>query len=150
MLLEWIKVILSALSVFIALVAAFQAIHVFRSNVHLQRAKWISELYTKFYSNDSQHNEIRRLIDDGRLASDETKIKNIQSLIKNQDDKLYEYLGFFEYVVYLKNTGQISSRDIKATFGYYIDQLRHPELMKEIGRPELSFENLQQYLANSQ
>ena len=85
----------------------------------LRRSTWLSELYKRFYESE-RYRDIRQHLDFGDLEALEDLIRLDQSGGKlNQSqrdlyDRFTDYLNFFEYAVYLKQTGQITDEDLKA------------------------------------
>ena len=62
---------------------------------------------------------------------------------KDLYDGFTDYLNFFEYAVYLEQTGQLTDEDLKALFGYYLDNITKVELVSGyVKRPETGFERL--------
>jgi len=78
-----------------------------------------------------EYEEIRRLIDSG--AADE------------RTEQLVDYLNFFEFVASLWELGQISLRDVRMLFEYYIKNLETHEWVGAFVRTQ-GFESLAKLL----
>jgi hypothetical protein len=100
-----------------AIIAALWAIYVFFSNLRLQRAKWLAELYAKFYER-SDLKQVREALD-----CEAVDLPEIGNLVENESPEFTDYLNFFEFVAVLKNSRQLTEREIDDLFGYYLDCL---------------------------
>ena len=111
--LEWIK----ALAALLGAGAGIAAILVYHSNSRLQRAKWLAELYEKFYER-SELKQIRTLLDCG--ASDSAAVS---ALVRDESAEFTDYLNFFEFVAVLGRSRQLRKEEIEDLFGYYLNCL---------------------------
>lgn len=102
----------------LAIVAAIWAFKIYRSNSRLERARWLSTLYDKFYEND-RLKEMRNLLD---CPDDESQVE-IGIILKQEDPRFTDYLNFFEYVTILYNSKQLSYQEVEDLFSYYLDCL---------------------------
>jgi hypothetical protein len=110
-----------------AAVGAFVAVLTYRRNSAVERARWLSSLYTKFY----EAPDLKRI----RTALDETppNAAPVQELVRTEDSDFTDYLNFFEFVAYLTARGQLSKRDVAALFDYYLRLLsKHEDVRKYI------------------
>jgi len=154
---NWGAYLTGAGSVLLVLVAAFTAttaVKEYKNRVAAEKARWLFELFEKFYENDS-YKEIRRKID-----YEETSV--ILDLIRKDQqsgwipkehekeffDKFTDYLNFFEMVAYWKSQRQLDQGDIDAMFEYYLKRLIEVDKGKEIRNylEKEGFENLSRLL----
>ena len=128
---------------FATLVATFVAVLwaacAYHRSVKLERARWIKQLYEKFYE-QPQLKRVRDLLDSGNVQS-------ISQLIKNEDPLFTDYLNFFEFLAYLSESKQIKKKEMEGLFGYYLRSLRlNREVVKYINDAGKGFEKLQRLL----
>jgi hypothetical protein len=110
-----------------AAVAATVVVLTYHRNSVVERARWLSSLYTKFY----EAPDLKRI----RTALDEASpnAAPVQDLVRTEDSDFTDYLNFFEFVAYLKARGQLSKRDVAALFDYYLRLLsKHEDVRKYI------------------
>jgi hypothetical protein len=135
-----------------AIVAGFLAINDYRSRVLAEKSNWFLQLYEKLFENP-QYKYVRRKLDYG--DTDEIKMlihRDAQSLEFTEAqqtifDEFTDYLNFFEFIAHLKEIGQVTSEDIRATFDYYLKLLtkaRNPEIRQYLEKE--GFENLDRLL----
>lgn len=106
--------------------AAIYAVIVYRRNSRLERARWASSLYEKFYERE-QLKEVRELLD---CESNQERVDEL--VLKGKAD-FTDYLNFFEYVAFLKHSKQLEVEEIEDLFGYYLACLnRHNIVLKYI------------------
>jgi hypothetical protein len=82
-------------------------------NSRLERARWLSSLYSKFYE-ALDLKMIRETLDCSSPNS-----PAVQKLVQDEDARFTDYLNFFEFMAYLKACGQLSAKDVGAMFDYY-------------------------------
>ena len=81
---------------------------------------------------------------DGDLPEEQTKL---ESLVVKEAAEFTDFLNFFELVAYLKRVGTLSTEDVDALLGYYLDKLRENGVVwSYIRRTSKSFENLRRML----
>jgi len=107
-----------ALAAIIAAAAALWGTYVFFSNSRLQRAKWLFELYEKFYESDDLK-AIRETLD-----CEAGNSPHIEKLITDESAEFTDYLNFFEFVAVLKKLRQLTTDEIEGLFRYYLDCLQ--------------------------
>jgi len=149
-----VKDVLITMGLFITIVGGVVAVLNYRTNVKLNRAKWLLDLHQIFFL-EASHKEIRQKIDQSFAEHLEPKIRKVlqnESMTSEEQSELQrldDYLNFFEFILYLKERRlrQISQADLGAMFQYYIDRLKDPEFqvlrdyIKQYG-----YENLDRYL----
>lgn len=113
--LETIKTIAEVLTAAATLGAGFWAAWTYRQSVRLERAKWMKELYEKFYERPNLK-EVR----DALGSCEQTEIEN---LVKTEDSRFTDYLNFFEFLAYLAKSKQIQDDELDDLFQYYIERL---------------------------
>jgi len=96
-------------------------------NSRLERARWLSNLYSKFYE-ALDLKMIRETLDRSAPNSPE-----VRKLVEDQDARFTDYLNFFEFVAYLRACGQLSRKDVAALFDYYLRVLnKHEDVRKYV------------------
>jgi hypothetical protein len=127
----------------VAIASACAAVYTFRRNSALERTRWISSLYEKFYEGTALK-RVREILDSSP-SSDQ-----IFALINRPGGSDFtDYLNFFEHIAYLQETKQVGKRDVEAIFDYYLRCLkRHPEVWEFITNPENGYEKLRALLEN--
>jgi hypothetical protein len=135
-----------------AITAGFLAISDYRSRVLAEKSKWFLQLYEKLFENP-QYKHVRRKLDYGDVEEIKMLIhhdaQNLEFSQAQQTvfDEFTDYLNFFEFIAHLKEIGQVTSEDIKATFDYYLKLLtkaRNPEIRRYLKKE--GFENLDKLL----
>lgn len=135
-----------------AIVAGFLAISDYRTRVLAEKSKWFLQLYEKLFENP-QYKHVRRKLDYEDVEEIKMLIhhdaQNIGFSQAQQTvfDEFTDYLNFFEFIAHLKEIGQVTSEDIKATFDYYLKLLtkaRNPEIRQYLKKE--GFENLDKLL----
>jgi hypothetical protein len=89
----------------------------YRDSKRLERSKWVLQLYEKFY----EQGRLRRIRQD--LDCETSTTETIEKLVDDEDEDFIDYLNFFEFVSYLRESEQVSDDDVEALFGYYLDCL---------------------------
>ena len=74
----------------------------------------MQSLYERFYERDT-YKDVRRWIDFGML---EKELANDED--HKREEKLADYLNFFEFIATLEKMKQLSLSEIKMLFAYYI------------------------------
>lgn len=96
-------------------------------NSRLERARWLSSLYSKFYE-ALDLKMIRETLDCTSPNS-----PAVQKLVQDEDARFTDYLNFFEFMAYLRACGQLSTKDVGALFDYYLRVLtRHEDVRKYV------------------
>lgn len=108
-------------------------IYIYYRNSTLRRAEWLYSLFEKFFY-QSYYADIRQLLTYGK----EEQFKRLRDAIQNHsneslEEKFVDYLNFFEFIASLWQLRQLSIREIRMMFDYYIRELGdHPFIMKYI------------------
>jgi hypothetical protein len=122
------------------LVAAIVAVWTYRQRLKLERAKWMKDLYEKFYEH-AELKKVRDLVD----SRDSTEISN---LVRDEPASFTDYLNFFEFLAYLHDSNQITRDEILGLFEYYLRSLRdQPDVSRYVDDPAKGFEKLGKLLA---
>jgi hypothetical protein len=110
-----------------AAAAVLGAVRIYYRKVTLERATWLSSLYSKFYEAPDLK-RIRKVLDDNPPDAPQ-----VEELVRDEDSDLTDYLNFFEFMAYLKARGQLSKRDIAALFDYYLRLLsKHKDVRRYV------------------
>ena len=106
-------------------------IYIYYRNSQLQRAQWLYFLFEKFFF-QSRYSEMRQILD----YADEQEIERLRASIpihadQQLEEKLVDYLNFFEFIASLWQLRQLPMREIRMMFDYYIRRLGdHDFVMK--------------------
>ena len=118
----------------LSVVAAFMQ---YTRGLKVQRAQWLVDLFGRFYERGA-YQEVRGLIE----GSEKGQLLSAANDDPDLEQKLTDYLNFFELVAYLEGIGELKRQDVDAMFKYWIDNLGtlQPYLKK------YDYENLVQLL----
>ena len=134
-----IRPILEAVALAAASIAALWGLYTYRRSVKLEKAKWMKELYEKFY----ERSELKRVRD---ILDGDDKEK-ILEMVNTEATEFTDYLNFFEFLGYLSESKQIGSNEIMGMFDYYLRNLRErPAVLNYINNPAKGFEKLRAFL----
>jgi hypothetical protein len=123
-----------------ALAAGFAAF-VYRRNSALERAKWASSLYEKFYE-ATTFKQMRDRLD---CLND---LDSVNEIVIREEAVFTDYLNFFEFIAFLNTSKQLTNSEIEALFGYYLDCLnRHDRVKQYILNPQNGYEGLADLLS---
>lgn len=118
-----------------ALAAGFAAC-VYRRNSALERAKWASTLYEKFY----EATTLKQMRDRLDCLND---VDSVNEIVIREEPAFTDYLNFFEFIAFLKKSKQLKDSEIEVLFGYYLDCLnRHDRVKQYISNPDNGYEGL--------
>jgi hypothetical protein len=138
-LIETIYYIAGSIATLGTLIAAIFALCVYRSNSRLERARWASTLYERFYEK-SDLKDMRNALD---CPPDSDSISDIL----REDPKFTDYLNFFEFIALLEHTRQLRDSEVQDLFGYYLACLRrHDRVRTYITDPSNGYEGLARLL----
>jgi len=131
-----------AISALGAVVAAVFAAFVYQRNSALERAKWASSLYDKFYEGTTL-----KLVRDKLDCPKDNDYVN-ETVIR-EEPAFTDYLNFFEFIAFLNSSKQLKNSEIEALFGYYLDCLnRHDRVRQYISNRENGYEGLDKLLGS--
>lgn len=115
---------------------AISALTVYRRNSRLERARWAAELYRDFYVQDKLK-AIRDRMDCSANSDD------VNQLVADQNSEFTDYLNFFEYIGFLKDSRQLRDSEVERLFGYYLGCLkRHSSVRAYILDAKNGYEGL--------
>ena len=102
----------------------------FKANQRIKRAEWLQSLFEKFYEG-SHYKQVRRWLDFEdllikELGNDAEHIINDGDHIK--EEMLADYLNFFEFIASLEKLKQLSLKEIKLLFAYYLNRIKDIKL----------------------
>ncbi|HZC22070.1 MAG TPA: hypothetical protein VE866_01935 [Candidatus Binatia bacterium] len=124
---HWLALNAQTIYYLMATAAAFVAVLTYYRNSTIERARWLSTLYSKFY----EAPDLKRI----RMCLDESSpsAAAITELVRNEDPDFTDYLNFFEFMAYLEDRRQLSHRDVAALFDYYLRVLsKHKEVREYV------------------
>lgn len=125
-----------------AIIGGWLAVRTYRENQSLERSRWASSLYEKFYEK-TEHKGVRRVLD---CSSDS---QEVAELVGRESPEFTDYLNFFEHVAYLVKCEQIKREDAEAYFNYYFSCLkRHAAVMQYVQNESNGYEMLKEFLAS--
>lgn len=124
-----------------AALAAIWAVKTYRRNSVIERARWMSSLYSKFYEQEDL--KVTREMLDSELPTS----AEVQELVKEEKSNFTDYLNFFEFMAYLNECGQLSISDIRALFDYYLRAMwKHEAVRKYILDDKNGYDHLKKLL----
>jgi hypothetical protein len=116
--------------------AAVFAAFVYRRNSALERVKWASNLYERFY----EATTLKQMRDRLDCLND---VDSVNEIVIREESTFTDYLNFFEFIAFLNTSKQLKDSEINALFGYYLDCLnRHDRVKRYISNPENGYEGL--------
>jgi hypothetical protein len=126
-LLQWVFWNAERISSLLAAAGVLGAVRIYYRKVALERATWLSSLYSKFYEAPDLK-RIRKVLDENLPDAPQ-----VEDLLRNEDPDLTDYLNFFEFMAYLEARGQLSRRDVAALFDYYLRLLsKHKDVRRYV------------------
>jgi hypothetical protein len=133
---EIVYLIAATISAVGTAIAAGFAAFVYRRNSALERAKWASSLYEKFYEAPT----LKQMRDRLDCVTDADSVNEI---VIRDEPVFTDYLNFFEFIAFLHASKQLKDSEIEALFGYYLDCLRRHDRVKQyIANAENGYEGL--------
>jgi hypothetical protein len=122
------------------IVGIYLAIRTYRENQAIERSKWASALYEKFYEK-SDLKGMRRTLDCSADNDD------VASLVDREPPEFTDYLNFFEHVTYLVECNRLTRADALAYFSYYLACLtRHKSVLAYIEDKRNDYQSLARFL----
>jgi hypothetical protein len=138
--LQDVKTIVEIVFYMVAIVGGLLAVRTYRQNQSLERSRWASSLYEKFYEKFDLKG-VRRILDCSANA------KEVEDFVKGEPPELTDYLNFFEHVAYLVRQNQVRRSDAEAYFDYYFSCLkRHPSVLRYVQDKSNGYEYLAEFL----
>jgi hypothetical protein len=139
---EIVYMMMSTISAVGTALAAGFAAFVYRRNSALERAKWASSLYEKFY----EATTLKQMRDKLDCLNESDSVNEI---VIREEPSFTDYLNFFEFIAFLKASRQLKDSEIEALFGYYLDCLkRHDRVKQYISNPDNGYEGLTNLLTS--
>lgn len=137
--------ILSIFALLGATVGGVLSLFFWWQSVKTRRAEWLYSLHEKFYE-DSCHKKTRLLLDYRPKEELERLYKGLEEdCYPDVCEPLVDYLNFFEFIAGLWIMHQLSLKEIRMLFQYYLELLKtHPPVMNFIKRQ--GFESLHSLL----
>ena len=136
---EMLMAVVETVGVLGTLLGGLWAVWTYHRSLALQRAKWVKDLYDKFYEHD-ELKKVRDLIDSGNH-------EQIRAMVANEAPQFTDYLNFFEFLGYLWESKQVKTAEILGIFEYYLKNLKGNEAVAAyIADPTNGFEKLQKLL----
>ena len=124
---HWIFLNAERISSLLAAAAVLGAVRIYYSKAALERATWLSSLYSKFYEAPDLK-RIRKVLDDNPPDATE-----VEELIRTEDSDFTDYLNFFEFMASLTDRRQLSKKDVAALFDYYLRLLsKHKDVRRYV------------------
>jgi len=136
---QWGKIV-QLLSYVVGAFAGIWAFFIYKRNSRLERARWVENLYSRFFEKD----ELKKIRDTLDCPGDDSKVV---ALVASEGSRWTDYLNFFELVAYLQKSGQLEAKDVKALFQYYLGCLkRHNVVMDYVRNESKGFKYLRKLL----
>jgi len=129
---DW-KDIFTIIGVVLTAFGVIWAVFVYRRNSNLERVKWISNLYEKFYEKDDLK-VVREILDCQCTENKQSKEeKKVASIVDGETKEFTDYLNFFEMIAFLKKNNQTTIEQINDLFGYYLQCIeKHKNVLEYI------------------
>ena len=125
------------------LLAACVALYVYHRNSELERARWASSLYEKFY----EKKDLKSIRD--RLDDLEADSEAVRKLVSDAESDFTDYLNFFEFIAFLQKSKQVNPAQVEDLFGFYLGCLeKHSVVMGYVLELENGYEGLASLLSN--
>lgn len=138
--LEIVYMLTGTISAGVTALAAGFAAFVYRRNSALERAKWASTLYERFYEATTLK-QMRESLD---CLND---MDSVNEIVIREEPVFTDYLNFFEFIAFLRTSKQLKDSEIESLFGYYLDCLnRHDRVKRYILNSENGYEGLTKLL----
>lgn len=118
--------------------AALYAVKVYKNNSRLERARWASNLYEKFYERE----QLKRVRD---ILDCESNLEQVSELVLRGQADFTDYLNFFEFVAFLEYSQQLEYEEVEDLFGYYLGCLKRHQIVYKYIR-ENGYERLDKLL----
>lgn len=116
-------IIIPGAAVLGAAVGGVITIYIYYRNSQLRRAEWLYSLFEKFFY-QSRYSDIRRLLDyDNKQEVERLRIALANHANDQLEEKLVDYLNFFEFIATLWQLRQLPIQEIRMMFDYYIHRL---------------------------
>jgi hypothetical protein len=121
--------------------AALFSYFVYRSNSRRERARWVENLYSRFF----EKNELKQVRDALDCAADDAQVN---ALVQEEGAAWTDYLNFFELVAYLRESEQLEEADVTALFQYYLGCMhRHRAVMAYVNDETKGFKYLRKLIS---
>jgi len=125
------------------LLAAFLALCVYHRNSELERARWASSLYEKFY----EKKDLKTVRD--KLDGDDADSDAVRKLVSDAESDFTDYLNFFEFIAFLKKSKQLYAAQVEDLFGFYLGCLeKHSVVMGYVLELENGYEGVASLLSS--
>ncbi len=119
---NWVRILQAVQAIFFifSIFAAIIAVCSYRRQVRINQANWLLHLFQRYYEEDN-YKMMRQILDYG----DQAKIHELQTGILDDThrdlvEKLVDYLNFFEFIACLMSMGQLTQKEVKKMFEYYL------------------------------
>jgi len=109
----------------VAGISAWLAIAQYRINAERDKARWLHELFNRFYSGDLYRHVYLALddLDEEFLARIRKVISEAKAVEPSVEWELAAYLNFFELVATLRKRGVLNNDDVKVLFEWPLERL---------------------------
>jgi hypothetical protein len=141
---ETVKDVAETFYYILAAIAALGAAWVYRRNSRLERARWASSLYEKFYEG-ANYKQMRDVLDIDCAQSSGCQACGMAHDSHPLNMRFSDYLNFFELIGFLEKSKQLKSDDIEDLFCYYLNCLEKHKLVRDYIR-DRGYEQLNRFL----
>jgi hypothetical protein len=136
---KWRSLIQIASSI-ATLIGVIVGLRIYRRNPRLERAKWVTTLYEKFFENEA----LKKIRDSLDVPPDSPKVNE---LVIQEKPEFTDYLNFFEYVAIRQESGQLRGQEVNDLFSYFLACLkRHQRVQASIKNDANGDEKLRKLL----
>jgi hypothetical protein len=98
----------------------------YKRNANTRRAEFLCDLHKSFFE-ESTYKEVRRVLDE----SPEKSAARCAEFVTEEPEAFTDFLNYFELVAYLHKRGNLSTEDVKALLGYYLDLLKNNQGIRD-------------------
>jgi hypothetical protein len=137
---ESVLKILQAMLLLVSVAGGIIAVITYRRDSNRRRAEWLMSFYEKFYE-EPQYKRIRYILDYQPHEYEELKRAVESGQADERVEQMVDYLNFFEFVGSLLRLGQISLRDVRMLFEYYLRNIQSHGWLRQFVKDQ-GFESL--------
>lgn len=115
--------ILQVIVSLVTIAAGICAVWIYYLDTKRRRSEWMTSLFVKFYE-EAHYKKIRYILDYKPHEYDKLKQAVESGEASERVEQIVDYLNFFEFAGALWRNKQISVKDIRVIFQYYLDNIR--------------------------
>jgi uncharacterized protein YebE (UPF0316 family) len=115
-------------------------------NNKVKRGEWLKSLYEKFYESEI-YKDVRKTIGYEKVSEYLGLHTDGQVMNEDNEEKLINYLNFFEFIATLLKRKYIKQQEVEDLFDYYFRKIKADKFIKEnyIEKEGYGFEKLRAF-----